>query len=120
MFAESERDSATMGSGPAVGEVVSGTVVSISADAVFVDLGGKSEGMLEIDQVSDRDGKLLVSVGDTIRAQVVDAGERSGVLVLRRTLGKGPEASRELELAYEHGIPVEGLVTAVNKGGFDV
>jgi small subunit ribosomal protein S1 len=120
MFEASEQRAEAAGSGPAVGDVVSGTVVSISADAVFVDLGGKSEGMLEIDQVTDRDGELLVSVGDTVRAQVVDSGERSGVIVLRRTLGKGPEASRELALAYEHGIPVEGLVAAVNKGGFDV
>jgi len=102
------------------GDLVSGPVVSISAEAVFVDLGGKSEGVLSIDQVTDRDGQLTVAVGDVVEARVVDAGERSGAVELKRTLGKGPDANSELVLAYEQQIPVEGRVVAVNKGGFDV
>lgn len=103
-----------------VGDMVEGQVVSIGAEAVFVSLGGKSEGMLELDQVSDSDGKLTVAVGDTVEARVVDTGRTSGCVLLRRTVGKGPQAAEELVQAHAHGLPVEGLVVATNKGGYDV
>jgi len=119
MFAESEQHTKTAGA-PSVGDVVSGPVISISSDSVFIDLGGKSEGVLEIAEVTDDDGEVTVAPGDTIQARVVDAGDRSGVLVLRRSVGKGREANAELQIAFEHEIPVEGVVEAVNKGGFDI
>jgi small subunit ribosomal protein S1 len=117
MFAESERDK-PRARRPKIGDLVKGKVISVGKDAVFVDLGGKAEGQLEKDQVSDKEGKLLVKVGDTIEARVMsDAG---GVLSLRTKLGRGPEARAELQQAHELGIPVEGLVTEVVKGGLSV
>jgi small subunit ribosomal protein S1 len=101
--------------------VVAARVVSIGSDAVFVDLGGKAEGMLEIDQVTDPDtGKIMVALGDRVEARVVDLGGKAGCVLLRRTLGRGPDARDELVQAFEHRIPVEGVVTAVNKGGVEV
>jgi small subunit ribosomal protein S1 len=100
--------------------MVKGRVISVGAEAVFVDLGGKAEGMLELDQVTDRDGKVTVAVGDTVEARVVDTGARTGCILLRRVMAKGAEARSELLQAHEHRIPVEGLVTAVIKGGVEV
>jgi small subunit ribosomal protein S1 len=103
---------------PRIGDVVQGAVISIGKDAVFVDAGGKAEGVLERSQVSDAEGKLLVKIGDVIEARVVaDAG---GVLTLRVKLGRGPEARAELQQAQELGIPVEGVVQEVVKGGVSV
>jgi small subunit ribosomal protein S1 len=117
MFAESERDK-PRAKRPKIGDVIKGKVITIGKDAVFVDLGGKAEGQLEKSQVSDKDGKLLVKVGDVIEARVVsDAG---GVLMLRTKVSRGPQASAELQQAFELGIPVEGLVTEVVKGGVSV
>ena len=117
MFAESERDKPKT-KRPKIGDMVKGKVITVGKDAVFVDLGGKAEGQLERDQVSDKEGKLLVKVGDVIEARVVsDAG---GVLMLRTKLSRGPEARAELQQAQELGIPVEGLVTEVVKGGLSV
>jgi small subunit ribosomal protein S1 len=48
---------------------------------------------------------------------VADAG---GVLTLRIKLGRGPEARAELQQAQELGIPVEGVVQEVVKGGVSV
>jgi small subunit ribosomal protein S1 len=118
MLAESERDVPKAKKRPRVGDQITGKVISIGKDAVFVDVGGKAEGMLERAQVSDPEGKLLVKLGDTIEARVVaDAG---GALTLRVKLGRGPEARAELQQAQELGIPVEGLVTEVVKGGVAV
>lgn len=103
-----------------LGDVVIGVVVSVSSESVFVDLGAKSEGVLGREQVTADDGEITVSVGDEVEARIVDTGERSGTIVLRRTLGRGPQARSELRLAFEEEIPVEGVVAAVNKGGFEV
>src|SRR5829696_4550931 len=60
----------------------------------------------------------MVKIGETVEARVVeDAG---GVLKLRVKLGRGPEARAELQQAQELGIPVEGVVTEVIKGGVSV
>jgi small subunit ribosomal protein S1 len=117
MFAESERDK-PRAKRPKIGDVIKGKVITVGKDAVFVDLGGKAEGQLDRDQVSDKDGKLLVKVGDVIEARVVsDAG---GFLMLRTKLMRGPQASAELQQAFELGIPVEGTITEVIKGGVSV
>lgn len=121
LFEQSERRGSTIrAESRSVGDVVVGTIVSISEEAAFVDLGAKSEGVLDRDQIIDDNGELTVAVGDQIEAHIVDAGESSGSIVLRRTLGRGPQARSEIRLAYEQEIPVEGTVEAVNKGGFDV
>ncbi|HEX3761160.1 MAG TPA: S1 RNA-binding domain-containing protein [Kofleriaceae bacterium] len=118
MLAESERGAPRAKKRPRVGDQVTGKVISIGKDAVFVDVGGKAEGQLERAEVSDPEGKLLIKVGDSIDARVVaDAG---GVLTLRVKLGRGPEARAELQQAQELGIPVEGIVTEVVKGGVAV
>jgi small subunit ribosomal protein S1 len=117
MFGASEQN-APRTKRPKVGDMVSGRVISIGKDAVFVDTGGKAEGQLERDQVSDKEGKILVKVGDTIEARVVsDAG---GVLHLKTKVSRGPQANAELQQAFELGIPVEGAVTEVIKGGVSV
>ena len=92
MFADSERDK-PKAKRPKVGDVIKGKIVTVGKEAVFVDLGGKAEGQLDKDQVYDKEGKLLVKVGDVVEARVMsDAG---GVLTLRTKLGRGPEARAE-------------------------
>jgi small subunit ribosomal protein S1 len=118
LLAESERGAPKARKRPRVGDQITGKVISLGKDSVFVDVGGKAEGVLERGQVSDPEGKLLVKIGDTVEARVV--GDAGGVLTLRVKLGRGPEARAELQQAYELGIPVEGLVTEVIKGGISV
>jgi small subunit ribosomal protein S1 len=104
---------------PKPGEEVRGRIVSIGRDSVFVDVGGKSDGVLDAAELRDDNGKLSVAVGDEIEARVVESSD--GTLVLRRTLGRGSAvAESDLNTARESGIPVEGLVSAVNKGGLEV
>lgn len=103
---------------PKVGDVVSGRVVSIGKDAVFVDLGGKAEGQLDRNQVTDAEDRLRVALGDVVEARVV--GDHGGVLELRIKIARGPEAKAELVTAFELGLPVEGTVREVIKGGVAV
>lgn len=103
---------------PRVGDLVKGTIISVGKDAVFVDIGGKAEGSLDRTQVEDREGKMLVALGDVVEARV--AQDVGGVLQLRMKVTRGPEAKAELVSAMEMGLPVEGLVTEVVKGGLSV
>ena len=106
---------------PSVGDEVRGRVISIGRDAAFVDIGAKSDGVIELAQLRDRDGTLTVKEGDELTATVVEVGGPSGGVVLKRVFGgRGAEGSAELEAAFAHGLPVEGTVSAVNKGGVEV
>src|SRR5689334_627488 len=42
-----------------------GTVVGISGDSVLIDHGAKSEGVIHVADLRDREGNLTVKVGDT-------------------------------------------------------
>ena len=103
---------------PAVGDTVQGGVVSIGNDSLFIALGGKAEAVLGLDQVTDENGEVTVAVGDKIEARVAEI--RGDQVILRISMGKGPEARNELQVAFENKIPVEGQVTGVIKGGVEV
>jgi small subunit ribosomal protein S1 len=108
---------------PEVGKRVSGKVVSIRDESVFVDLGTKSEGMIEAAQLRDAEGNLTVKVGDKVDATVASVDTESGLLVLKKRVGGGrghQEVATELRQAFQYGMPVEGLVTGINKGGAEV
>jgi len=59
-------------------------------------------------------------VGDEIEARVAERGDRAEFVVLRRLAMKGKTGADELEQAFTLGLPVEGVVAGVNKGGLDV
>lgn len=103
---------------PRVGDIVSGRVVALSQESVFVELGAKAEGIIDRAELSDDDGELSVSIGDTVQARVADA--REGHILLRTRAARGQDASAELAHAKEHGLAVEGTVSAVIKGGVEV
>jgi small subunit ribosomal protein S1 len=121
MFAASERDSKkARRPALAIGEKVRGKVVSVGQEVTIIDLGGGGEGKLETLELRDADGQLTVAVGDLLEARVVAHGDRPGFVSLRRGAGHGAGGRTSLEEAATTGLPVEGIVTAVNKGGVEV
>jgi small subunit ribosomal protein S1 len=115
-----EFEPAARGTGPKVGQMVTGTVVNIGTNTVFLDLGGKSEGAIEREQLNDKDGELTVGMGDKIEARVTEVDGPSGCVVLSRGIARGADAGEALVGAFESGMPVEGLVSGLNKGGLEV
>jgi len=100
------------------GNRVEATVVGISGENIFLDAGGKSEGILNAAELRNEEGELTVAVGD--RMQVFFLASRGGEMIFTTRLGSGQTSSRELEEAFLSGIPVEGKVTGEVKGGFSV
>jgi len=105
---------------PQVGDPVRGRVVSIQSDKVFVDLGGKTEGIIERAELSDADGGLEVAVGDNVSSVVSGRDEATGTLLLGTRHAKRMHGSEALQRAYEDQSPVEGHVSGVTKGGLEV
>lgn len=101
----------------AQGQTVEGTIVSIGPEVALVDVGGKSEAVLDVHELKDRDGVLEVAVGDHIQAVVAST---VGGVQLSRKLGRGAVTDRQLEDAFHAGVPVEGTVEREVKGGYDV
>jgi small subunit ribosomal protein S1 len=124
ILAEFEQEAPAKRDDPGVGQKVSGTILSVTDEWVFVDLGSKSEGRIAATELRDAEGNLTVREGDTIEATVTGTDPETGALVLKRKAGgkgKRPaEVVPEIRQAYEGNLPVEALVTGLNKGGAEV
>lgn len=101
------------------GQRVSGVVVAISDDTIFVDLGTRVEGQLSRFDLTDDKGNLKVAVGDKVKAIVAEAPAR-GAPVLRTAFGKGEVGTAELETAMQSGVPIEGEFSKAVKAGLEV
>ncbi len=99
------------------GDEVAGKVVALGADVAFVDVGGKGEATIDLEELTEPDGTVQVSVGDTVKALVVST---SGGLKLSHKLARHAATREALRGAFESGLPVEGRVEEVIKGGFEI
>lgn len=100
------------------GESVSGTVAKIGKDTVFIDLGGKSEGLADLQEFLNGEGNLTVQPGDRVEMRV--ASTKDGIHLTRGMRIQGADLVEALKEAQENLIPVEGKVSGVNKGGFEI
>ena len=105
---------------PKVGEMVRGTIVSIGDDFAFIDLGGKTEGRMEVSVLRNPEGELTAAVGDAVEAAVTGKDPDSGFLLLGSQHGHKYHGLEEVRQAYSQGLPVSGQVTGSIKGGVEV
>lgn len=101
------------------GDQVKGRVVAITEEQVFIDLGGKAEGVMDAASLRDAEGQLSVAVGDEVTATVAGV-EEDGSLRLGNQQSRHLHGAAELEQAYRQQVPVQGRVTGVIKGGAEV
>jgi small subunit ribosomal protein S1 len=94
-----------------------GTVVSVSADSVTVDVGLKTEGSLPISELQAR-GKT-VSPGEKLQV-TIRGRDPEGYYELTLSKAARPTDWAALQRAYESKTTIVGTVTAVVKGGLSV
>ncbi len=103
-----------------IGDKLTANVAHVGPDAVFVDLDGKHQAYFDRIELGDR----VPKVGDPIEGIVVaidDAGQVRLARGLTREAGLEKGAALEhLRSAKEGRVPVEGKITAINKGGAEV
>ena len=104
----------------AEGEVVKGTVLKVTETAVVVDVGYKSEGLIQIHEFLDETGKVTVQAGDTVDVLLERTEDREGHIVLSREKAEKMKIWDEVEKAYAERKVVIGRVIERIKGGLAV
>jgi small subunit ribosomal protein S1 len=100
------------------GDKVKATVAGISGENIFLDVGGKSEGVMNAAELRNEEDELTVRIGDTVSAYLVAL--RGGEMVFTTRIGSGQAGIEELEQAFHSAIPVQGRVVSEIKGGFQI
>ena len=102
---------------PQAGQQIQGTVISVSADQVFLDIGFKIEGVLPRSAFDNNAAE--VAPGQTWPVSVTGRNEE-GYYRLSRFKVAQPKDWSALEEAFAQKLAVVGSVTAVVKGGASV
>jgi len=100
------------------GEVVRGRVVQVTSTEVLVDVGYKSEGAIPIEEFH-RHGKLP-RVGEEIEVYLEAKEDSEGLIVLSKDKADKIKVWDAIMQAHEKGLPVEGRIVEVVKGGVAV
>jgi small subunit ribosomal protein S1 len=102
------------------GSVVKGTVVSIEKDLAVIDIGMKMEGRVPLREfgVGGQPGDL--KVGDTVEVYLERVENALGEAVLSRDKARREESWAKLEVKFNAGEQVTGVIFNKVKGGFTV
>jgi len=102
------------------GSIVTGTIMEIRDDAVVVNAGLKSEGIVPIAQFRNLQGDLEVEVGDAVQVALDTVEDGFGETRLSRDKAKRALVWDKLEGAFEGEETIEGKISGKVKGGFTV
>jgi small subunit ribosomal protein S1 len=94
-------------------KIIHGKVISIQGDDIFVDIGGRTDGLLPADQFED---EPLPEVGDDVEVTIEGVDEKDGLVLLSR---KGAVLAATWD-SLSRGQVVEARVTGHNKGGLEL
>ncbi|NIA22360.1 MAG: S1 RNA-binding domain-containing protein, partial [Anaerolineaceae bacterium] len=109
---EAERAAKESRTETGVAGLKSGKVIGITGNDIFVDLGGRSQGVITADQFEPDQAP---KVGDTVEVVIDRYDGSEGLLILSR---KGA-AQKVAWATMATGDVVEARVTGVNKGGLE-
>ncbi len=101
------------------GQIVKGVIVQITPESVMIDVGSKSEGQIPIDQFTNAEGDLTVSVGDEVEVFLEDMGDSGGVRISKTKADK-IKIWDEIAQICETEKTILGKVVARVKGGMQV
>jgi small subunit ribosomal protein S1 len=98
-------------------KALEGTVVAVTGENVFLDIGYKTEGLLPL--------AVFTSAGETVKrgdkiAVSIKGRDAEGYYELSRLKVERPKDWSALEKAFAEKVPILGTVTAVVKGGLSV
>ncbi len=100
------------------GQKVEAPIVKITPEWALIEVGGKGEGYVDINELKDAEGNLIAREGDTIRAWFLRSEE--GEMRFTTRIGTGPAARAQMEDAFKEHLQVAGRVAKEIKGGFEI
>jgi small subunit ribosomal protein S1 len=102
------------------GQIVTGVVVQVTRDAVVIDIGGKSEGVISKDEFIDEKGQVNVRPGDHVDVFVESRENDDGLISLSKEKADKMKVWDEISAACENDEIIEGTITQRVKGGLSV
>jgi small subunit ribosomal protein S1 len=101
------------------GTITEGRIVAVTKDKVVVDIGYKSEGMIQNDQFSTEELQNI-KVGDRLQVYIEECEDDDGNLVLSKEKADKMKIWEELEKLFNDGKSIDGKIVARIKGGMMV
>jgi small subunit ribosomal protein S1 len=102
------------------GQIVTGVVVQVNRDAVVVDIGGKSEGVISKNEFSDAHGDVQVKRGDRVDVFIESRESDDGLISLSKEKADKMKVWDEISAACEKDEIIEGTISQRVKGGLSV
>jgi small subunit ribosomal protein S1 len=102
------------------GQITSGTVVQVNRDTVVVDIGGKSEGVISLDEFRGSDGTAQVKAGDKVDVFIESRESDDGLISLSKEKADKMKVWDEISSACERDEIIEGTISQRVKGGLSV
>lgn len=102
------------------GDIVKGTVIGVSNNEVYVDLGFKSDGIIHISELTDDPSvspEDIVKVGDEIEVFVVRVDDGEGNVLLSKKKLDSIKGWEMIESSFNNKATVKGKVIEVVNGG---
>ena len=100
---------------PEEGQLVDGTVIQVTPDQVFIDVGCKSEGKIPTSEFS-----VLPKVGDVVSVVLITKENKHGEVIVSKQKADVKQLWKNLRQAFQDKVPVEGTIDKVVKGGYEV
>jgi len=102
------------------GQIVTGVIVRVNRDFVIVDIGGKSEGVLNKDEFIDAAGEFNVVPGDKVDVFIESRESDDGLISLSKEKADKTKVWDEISSACERDEIIEGTISQRVKGGLSV
>ncbi|MBN2197426.1 MAG: 30S ribosomal protein S1 [Polyangiaceae bacterium] len=102
------------------GKIVAGVVVQVTRDAVVIDIGGKSEGVIGIDEFTDSEGNILIHPGDRVDVYIESRESDDGLISLSKEKADKMKVWDEISSACERDEIIQGTISQRVKGGLSV
>jgi small subunit ribosomal protein S1 len=119
-FASLFEASITAGQFGKEGEIVKGTVVALQRDHVVIDIGGKSEGVIQLSEFTDAQGQTQVKPGDIIDVYIESRENDDGLVMLSKEKADKMKVWDEISAACERDELIAGTISQRVKGGLSV
>ncbi len=101
------------------GEAIEGTVLSVTDDGVFVDIGRKTDGVLDVAPFKNSDGSFSIAPGAKVVVNINGTNEQ-GQLRLTTLRVEQPKDWSALQAAFDEKKIISGHVVESIKGGLRV
>ena len=102
------------------GAVVTGRIMKILEKEVIVDIGYKSEGIINLDEFRNMQGEHEAKIGDEVDVLLEKTEDAQGYVVLSKEKAERLKIWDVVEQAFESGEPILGRVVDRIKGGLKV